>query len=138
MIEDKTTGGTILKKVQVKRGIIIVKSLVWILFSGLWLAILWGSIGVLMCLSIVGIPLGVQCFRVAKLAFLPHEKRVKIHFQEHPIGNTVWLILVGWEMALFHLIFGITSCLTIIGIGKGLQSFKIMKVALLPFGATIK
>ena len=54
------------------------------------------------------------------------------------VKTAIWIIFGGWKMALFHLIFGITGCLTIIGIGKGLQSFKIMKVALVPFGAVIK
>ena len=115
-----------------------IKNILWILLGGLWLAVLWGTVGVLLCLTIVGVPFGVQCFKLAKLSFLPFEKKIITHFKEHPVANIIWAFLGGWEMALIYLTFGIANCITIIGIPKGIQCFKIMKLAFVPFGAKIK
>ena len=115
----------------------VISNVFWILFGGLWLAILWGMCGVLLCMTVIGIPFGVQCFKIAGLAFLPYGRRVKVSIKKHPVANILWLIIGGWEMAIAHLFFGILSCITIIGISRGLQCFKLMKIAFLPFGAEI-
>ena len=112
-------------------------NILWVLLGGLWLALLWGLYGVLFCITIVGIPFGMQCFKMAGLAVSPYGKRVKTNFSKHPVANILWLIVGGWEMAIAHLIFGIISCLTIIGISRGIQCFKLMKLAFLPFGAEV-
>ena len=102
------------------------------------MALLWGICGVVLCITVVGIPLGVQCFKAAKLSFVPFGKKVTLNFREHPIANTIWAILGGWEMAIAYFIVGIINCITIIGISRGLQCFKIMKLAFFPFGAKVK
>ena len=115
-----------------------IKNILWIILGGLWLAILWSVFGIILCITVVGIPFGVQCFKLARLSFLPFEKKVTIRFKEHPVANIIWAFLGGWEMAIAYLIFGIANCITIIGISKGIQCFKIMKLAFVPFGAKIK
>lgn len=114
-----------------------IKYVLWIILGGLWLAILWCIFGILFCITIVGVPFGIQCFKLAKLAFLPYDKKVTIRFKAHPIANILWAIFGGWEMAIAYLVFGIANCITIIGIPTGLQCFKIMKAAFVPFGARI-
>lgn len=113
-------------------------NLVWILFGGLWLALGWLIMGLLLCITIIGIPLGRQCFKAAKLTLAPFGKQVDLNFSAHPIANVLWLLLGGWEMALGYLFCGIITCITIVGIPFGLQSFKLMKLAFFPFGARIK
>ncbi len=113
-------------------------NIIWMLFGGIWLALAWAVCGLVLCISIIGIPLGVQCFKAARLSLFPFGKRVELHFAEHPIANTVWLFVGGWEMALVYLICGIANCITVIGIPRGIQCFKIMKLAFFPFGATIR
>ena len=113
-------------------------NVIWFIFGGLWLGLSWALLGLLLCITIIGIPLGRQCFKAAALTFAPFGKRVNIHFERHPIANLLWVILCGWEMALGYLGAGILCCITIIGIPFGLQSFKLMKLALLPFGAKIR
>lgn len=113
-------------------------NLIWILLGGFWLALAWLLVGLLLCITIIGIPLGRQCFKAAKLSFLPFGKRVDLNFSAHPIANVLWVILGGWEMALAYLVCGIINCITIIGIPMGLQSFKLMKLAFFPFGARIR
>ena len=116
----------------------VISNIIWILFGGLWLALLWGVCGVLLCITIVGIPFGVQCFKLAKLSFAPIGKKVKLNVKEHPVANTIWVFIGGWGMALLYLFVGVVNCITIIGISRGIQCFKIMKLALFPFGAKVK
>ncbi len=115
----------------------LIGNIFWFIFGGLWLGLLWFISGLLLCITIIGIPLGVQCFKAAKLTFAPFGKAVTTHFDKHPIVNVIWVILFGWVMALGYLVSGVICCITIIGIPFGLQAFKMMKLAFLPFGATV-
>lgn len=115
-----------------------IANIIWFILGGLWWGLLWGILGVLLCITIIGIPLGKQCFKAAKLTFAPFGKKVDLQFDKHPIANVLWAIFLGWEMALGYLFSGVLCCITIIGIPVGLQSFKLMKLAFFPFGATIK
>ncbi len=113
-------------------------NVLWFIFGGLWLGLSWSFLGLVLCITIIGIPFGIQCFKAAKLSFFPFGKKVDIDFAEHPIANVLWAVIIGWEMALAYLIYGVICCITIIGIPAGLQMFKFMKLAFLPFGADIK
>ena len=115
-----------------------ISNILWILLGGIWLALLWGVCGIILCITIVGIPFGLQCFKAARLSFAPYGKKVKLDFSKHPIANVLWAILGGWEMALVHLAVGLINCATVIGIPRGIQCFKIMKLCFFPFGAKIK
>lgn len=113
-------------------------NLLWIILCGLWLALAWLIIGIIWCVTIIGIPVGVQCIKMSGLAFAPFGKKI-IYGEKASsvIINILWLFLGGLELALGHLIAGIVFCVTIIGIPFGLQCFKMAKLALLPFGATV-
>lgn len=113
-------------------------NIVWFLLGGVWLALLWGIGGVLLCLSVVGIPLGLQCFKAARLSFFPFGKKVVLHGLKHPVANTVWAILCGWEIALAYLLCGILNCITIIGIPSGILCLKMTKLSFCPFGAELQ
>ena len=113
-------------------------NIIWFIFGGLWLGLAWAFLGILLCITIIGIPLGKQCFKAAKLTFMPFGKKVVTHFEKHPIANIIWIFVCGWEMAIGYLTSGIICCITIIGIPLGLQAFKLTALALLPFGATVK
>ena len=115
----------------------ILSNIIWILFGGIWLAILWGMVGILLCITIVGIPLGLQCFKMAKISFAPYGKKVVLNLKAHPVANVIWAIVGGWEMAIVYLIVGIINCITIIGIPRGIQCFKLMKLAFFPFGSKV-
>lgn len=101
------------------------------------MALLWLAVGLLLCITIVGIPLGLQCFKMAKLSLAPYGKKVVLNLKAHPIANTIWAIVGGWEMALAYLFAGIINCITIIGIPHGIQCLKMMKLAFFPFGAKV-
>ena len=115
----------------------VISNILWVIFGGLILMLLWAFIGVLFCVTIVGIPFGVQCFKAAKLSLVPYGKKVVLNVGEHPVANVLWALIGGWEMALLYFFFGILNCITIIGISKGIQCFKIMKLAFFPFGAEV-
>ena len=115
----------------------LIANIIWFIFGGIWLGLSWALLGLLLCITIIGIPLGTQCFKASKLTFAPFGKKVTCNFDKHPVANILWAVLVGWEMALGYLFSGIICCITIIGIPLGLQSFKLMKLAFLPFGATV-
>jgi len=116
----------------------IVGNIIWFILIGIWSWIGWVLIGLIFCITIIGIPFGKQCFKIAKLSVLPFGKDVDINFDAHPIANILWLIIFGWEFALGYLISALVYCITIIGIPFGKQSFKLAKLSLLPFGAIIK
>ena len=114
-----------------------ISNVIWIILGGLWLALMWLALGVVLCITVIGIPFGLQCFKAARLSFAPFGKKVVLYFSKHPIANILWAIFAGWEMALAYLVFGILNCATVIGIPSGLQCFKFMKLALFPFGSSV-
>ena len=115
----------------------LIGNLIWLILGGIWLGLAWFLLGLLLCITVVGIPFGIQCFKLASMNFTPFGKDVRMQFEEHPIMNVIWLILFGWEMAIGYLVSGIICCVTVIGIPFGLQAFKHMKLAIFPFGADI-
>ena len=111
----------------------------WFIFIGLWSGLGWILAGVICCITIVGIPLGRQCFKMAGLSFCPFGKVVlygggTMSF----LVNVLWIVFLGWELALYYLITGVICCITILGIPLGQQCFKMAKLALMPFGASVQ
>ena len=118
----------------------ILLNLLWIIFGGLLSAFGWVLAGCLWCITVIGIPVGVQCFKLASISLNPFGK--EIVYEKNGAGsfllNLIWLIVSGWELALGNAILGVILCITIIGIPWGKQYFKIAKVALMPFGAVVE
>ena len=114
-------------------------NIIWFLFGGIWQGLGWLLAGLLWCITIVGIPIGTQCFKFASLSFFPFGKEV---IYGGGAGwlllNLIWLIVTGLPMACVHAFWGILLCVTVIGIPFGLQQFKLAKLALMPFGAQIR
>ena len=94
--------------------------------------------GVLCCITIILIPVGLQMFKFAKLSFLPFGKEVKwVKTEGKMFLNVIWAILFGWESALAYLLIGVILCITVVLIPAGLQLFKMAKLVLLPIGAQV-
>jgi uncharacterized membrane protein YccF (DUF307 family) len=118
----------------------IILNLMWLILAGIWMAIGYVIAGLLMCITIIGIPFGVQAFKLAVYALWPFGKTLVPsghHRALSVIGNILWFILAGWWLALGHVITGIVLCITIIGIPLGIASFKMAGAALVPFGKEI-
>ena len=113
-------------------------NLIWFILGGLFIALAWFLFGLLLCITIIGIPLGIQFFKLSFFVLFPFGKEVQTNFDKYPILNLIWIILFGWEMAIGHLILGILFCITIIGIPFGKQWFKLTSLALIPFGVQIR
>lgn len=117
----------------------IFMNLLWFVLLGCLAGLVWFIVGLLWCVTIVGIPVGVQCFKFAGLAFFPFGREIEYGAKTSSfLLNILWLIFGGFELALAFLTVGAIFCITIIGIPFGLQWFKLAKLALMPFGARVK
>ena len=114
-------------------------NVLWFVFAGFWQGLCWIFVGCLWCVTIIGIPIGMQCFKMAGLSFFPFGKEVEYGGGAPSfVLNILWIIFGGLELALGIFVNGLVLCITIVGIPFGLQCFKQAKLALMPFGATIK
>jgi uncharacterized membrane protein YccF (DUF307 family) len=121
----------------------IIGNILWILLGGgifLFLEYLFG--GVILCLTIIGIPFGVQSIKLSMLALVPFGKEV-VHTQAatgclSTFLNIIWIIFAGIAIAVTHVIFGILCAITIIGIPFAKQHMKLASFALTPFGHTFR
>lgn len=129
-----------MKKVKGGDQMSLIGNLLWLVLGGIIPGLMWFLFGVLWCLTIVGIPVGIQCFKMADLQLLPFGRDV--YYDQAGVGsmllNVLWILFGGIELAIVNLFTGILFCMTIIGIPFGLQSFKLAKLSLMPFGARIK
>ena len=106
--------------------------------GGFFSALGWFLAGILWSITIIGLPVGKQCFKFAALAAWPFGKEIVYGGGAGSlILNIIWMIITGIPMALESVILGALLCITIIGIPFGLQHFKMAKLALMPFGAQI-
>ncbi len=115
-------------------------NIIWLVFGGIWLAVLYFVAGVLACIPIVTIPFGIASFRMARYVLWPYGKAVV----EKPgagvgsgIGNVVWFILFGWWLAIGHVVTAVAQALTIIGIIDATVNLKMIPVTCFPFGKQI-
>lgn len=113
-------------------------NVLWFLFSGLGMWLAWGVLGIIWCITIIGIPFGKQCFKFASLAIWPFGRNAEKNFGSHPIANVIWIIFGGLFLSISFAFVGLIWCITIIGIPFGKQCFKFAGLALSPFGATIQ
>ncbi len=117
----------------------LIGNLLWIIFGGFWTAVEWLFAGLIMCLTIIGIPFGIQGFKIAAFAIWPFGRTIT----RQPTGagkillNIIWIFLGGWYIALGHLFAAFILAITIIGIPFAVQHFKLVGIAFAPFGAQI-
>lgn len=117
-------------------------NIIWVLFGGFMIALEYFIAGFLMMITIIGIPFGIQSFKLGMLALWPFGS--KVVSDEHSWGclslvmNIIWIIIGGFWIALTHLFWGIVFCITIVGIPFGKQHFKLIHLALFPFGKKVE
>jgi len=114
-------------------------NLLWLIFGGLVLSLAWAIIGLLLCVTIIGIPFGVQCFKIAGFVLWPFGRDcIPGGFGVMgAFGNVIWILICGISLCLSHLLMGVLLCITVVGIPFGLQHFKMAKLSLIPFGAEV-
>jgi len=120
-------------------------NILWLIFGGLLIAVEYVVVGFVLCLTIIGIPFGVQCFKIAGLALSPFGKEIGRPKQESVLGaltgslfNIVWFFVAGLWIFLSHIALAVALMLTIIGIPFAFQHLKLAVLALLPFGREIR
>ena len=121
----------------------VILNIIWLVLCGIWMAIAYAVAGLIcfvLFFLIITIPFGIAAFRIAGYVLWPFGRSI----ERRPtsgvgslIGNILWIIFFGWELALAHLFTGALLCLTIIGIPLGLANFKIIPVSLVPLGVRI-
>ena len=113
-------------------------NILWFIFGGFISGLSWLIAGLILHLTVIGIPLGRQCFKFASLSFWPFGKEIICGGgAPSTIANIIWLICCGILMAIENAVFGLIWCVTVVGIPFGKQFFKIAKLALTPFGARV-
>ncbi|MFE1437824.1 YccF domain-containing protein [Streptomyces sp. NPDC058739] len=118
----------------------LILNIIWLVLSGFWLFLAYLAAGLLLCITIIGIPFGIAAFRIGLYALWPFGRTtVERRDAGAPscVGNVLWLVLAGWWLALGHITTGIVLCLTIIGIPLGIANFKLIPVSLFPLGREI-
>ncbi|SHF05902.1 YccF domain-containing protein [Dysgonomonas macrotermitis] len=116
-------------------------NLIWLVFGGFVIAMEYFMSSILMMLSIIGIPFGLQTLKMGILALWPFGSRVVTSEDSsgclNTIMNVIWILCGGFWIAVTHIILGVLLCITIIGIPFGKQHFKFIKLAFFPFGKQI-
>lgn len=118
----------------------ILGTIIWWICGGLLTAIEYFVAGFLMMITIIGIPFGLQCFKLGKVMLFPFDSTVSESKAGAIgcIGNVIWVIISGFWIAVTHLIFGILLAITIIGIPFAKQHFKFATIAFTPFGRDVE
>ena len=117
-------------------------NLIWLIMGGLLTAVMYWIAGIVMCITIIGIPFGVQLVKIGTLSLWPFgHDLTPIAGSESSclqiVFNVLWIALGWWEIALTHLTFGLMLCCTIVGIPWGIQHFKLAMASIIPFGKEV-
>lgn len=116
-------------------------NLLWFVLGGAVLALGYLVAGVLISLTVIGIPFGKASFRCARVALWPMG-RIVVRNPDRvagvsAVGNVLWFVLCGWWLAIIHAVAGVLQFVTIIGIPFGLQSFKLASLSINPLGKRV-
>jgi uncharacterized membrane protein YccF (DUF307 family) len=117
-------------------------NIIWLIFGGFFAGLGYIIGGLLLCVTIIGIPFGLQSIKIGIATFAPFGKEIvegeNANSALRVIFNIIWLILFGWEIALAHLFGALILAITIIGIPFALQHIKLIPLALFPFGRDLR
>lgn len=117
-------------------------NLIWLIFGGFFAALGYFFGGIFLCFTVVGIPWGLQCFKLAGLVLMPFGREVVSSSKTtgclSTLFNIIWMLSGGLYTALIHVVFGLLLTITVIGIPFARQHFKLIEVSMMPFGKTIR
>lgn len=116
-------------------------NILWLILGGLLVALYYWLVGFLFCITIIGIPFGLQLIKLGSFSLWPFGREIQSDVNDGGclsiLMNVIWILVGGVEIAMIHLTFGVFCCITIIGIPFGIQHFKMALLALVPFGKKI-
>jgi len=115
-------------------------NILWFAFGGVWLGLSWCLVGLFLFCTIIGIPFGIACFRIARFAFCPFGKRL-VPAPDAGVGTAIlnffWIVFAGFWLALESAILGVMWCFTIVGIPLGIACFNISQASFAPLGKIV-
>lgn len=116
----------------------LIGNILWLIFGGLIASFLYAVSGLLWCLTVIGIPFGLQLFKYARAMLAPFGKEMiagpKADSPGRLLLNLIWIVFFGWEIALGHVAWAAVLAITVVGIPFALQHVKLIPLALFPFG----
>lgn len=116
-------------------------NIIWLIFGGLLAALGYIIGGFVLCITIIGIPWGLQCFKLADLVLWPFGKKVITDTTNtgclSTLFNIIWIFSGGLYTAIIHVVMGFLLCITVVGIPWGRQHFKLIEISLMPFGKKV-
>jgi uncharacterized membrane protein YccF (DUF307 family) len=115
-------------------------NIIWLVLCGFWMALLYTLAGIVMCILIITIPFGLQAFKLAGFMLWPFGRTVVRRDDAGSasvVGNVLWVVLVGWELAIGHFVTAVALAITLIGIPLALANLKLIPISLLPFGRVV-
>jgi len=115
-------------------------NIIWFVLSGLWLGISYLLAGLIACVTIIGIPFGIQAFKMASYVMWPFGRTLHEspgHRFSKGVMNVIWIVVGGLWLAIEHVLLGAILCVTIIGIPFGIKNFSMAKLALFPFDYSV-
>lgn len=119
----------------------IIGNIIWLIFGGLISALFYFIGGLVLCITIIGIPFGIQCFKIGVLVLAPFGREVVSSSNNTGclslLFNIIWILCGGLCTAITHIVFGVLLFITIIGIPFANQHFKLVEISLMPFGKRI-
>lgn len=117
----------------------LIGNLIWWIFGGLILALGWALAGLLLTITVIGIPFGAQCFKIAGFVLFPFGRDIELG--DFGLGgfvfNILWIVFCGWELAIGHLVSAFFCALTVVGIPLAFQHLKLAQLSFMPFGAKL-
>ena len=116
-------------------------NIIWLICGGLLTVLEYLVSSLLLMITIIGIPFGLQTLKLGMLALWPFGSQVTDNGNSggclSVVMNVIWICIGGFWICLTHLFFGLLLCITLIGIPFGRQHFKMAALALTPFGKSI-
>ena len=117
-------------------------NVVWLIFGGFLAALGYIIGGLLLCITVVGIPFGLQSMKIGIATLAPFGREVVEESQANStlriLFNVLWLVLFGWEIALAHLLSALILTITVVGIPFAKQHIKLIPLSLFPFGRFLR
>jgi len=120
----------------------VIGNIIWLIFGGFITGMGYILGGLLVCVTIVGIPFGMQAIKLGAASMTPFGKEIVVLKEVNEfwqmVANVLWAVVLGWEIAVAHLVHAVILAITIVGLPFAKQHIKLIPIALFPFGRELR